>query len=113
MFTGRLIQIDSGPLGVVYGVNNSDHIFCRQGINLSNPKGTQWAQVPGALKYVSCGVYGCWGLNSTNQIWFRYGVTPSNCAGTKWVRIDGVLTQLEVRATYITCYSDIYNIPLN
>lgn len=81
----------------MYGVNHYHQIFCRKGITLSNPKGTSWEHVGGALKYVSCGIYGCWGVNSANQIWFRHGVTPHNCAGTTWVHISGALVQLEVK----------------
>ena len=99
MVAGSLIQIDSGPPGIVYGVNRHYQIFCRNGITLSNPKGTDWKHVGGALKYVSCGIYGCWGVNSANQIWFRHGVTPHNCAGINhWVQISGALVQLEVKA---------------
>ena len=94
--SGKLIQIDSGPSGIVYGVNRFHNIYCRTGISLSRPQGTGWIRVPGALKYVSCGVYGCWGVNRANHIWFRHGVTPRNCAGHKWVRISGALVQLEV-----------------
>ena len=91
-----MIQIDSGPCGIVYGVNRHHQIFCRTGISLRQPKGTGWVRVPGALKYVSCGVYGCWGVNRANQIWFRYGVNPNRCAGQRWQYISGSLSQLEV-----------------
>ncbi|CAB4025803.1 Hypothetical predicted protein, partial [Paramuricea clavata] len=101
---GSLIQIDSGPSGIVYGVNRHRQIYCRKGISLSRPTGTTWVRVGGALKYVSCGVYGCWGVNSAGQIWFRYGVTPNNCAGKKWVRISGGLIELEF---LVTGYSKI------
>lgn len=77
-------------------MNRFHHIYCRKGITLSKPKGTSWGRVPGAPKYVSCGIYGCWGVNIADQIWFRSGVTPQNCAGSKWVRISGALTELEV-----------------
>jgi hypothetical protein len=96
IFTGRLIQIDSGPPGIVYGVNRHHQIYCRKGISPSKPYGTQWLRVPGALKYVSCGVYGCWGVNNAEQIWFRKGVNPHNCRAGNWVKIPGALAQLEV-----------------
>lgn len=66
-FTGTLVQIDSGPSGIVYGVNRFHHIYCRKGITLSKPTGTSWARVPGTLKYVSCGIYGCWGVNIADR----------------------------------------------
>ena len=94
---GKLIQVDSGPFGIVCGVNRHHYIYCRKGISLNTPQGTDWVRVPGALKYVSCGIYGCWGVNNANQIWFLDGVPPQNGAGSKsWVKIPGALVQLEV-----------------
>lgn len=58
--------------------------------------GTIWREVPGRLKYVSCGLYGCWGTNRHNHVYFRTGVKASNPLGTKWLRISDVdLTQVE------------------
>ena len=90
------MQIDSGPTGIVYGVNSAHSIFCRTGITASNLKGTGWKHVSGALKYVSCGKFGCWGVNTHNYIYFRTGVTPSKCQGDSWKRILGSLKQIEV-----------------
>ena len=97
-FSGGLVQIDSGPFGIVYGVNNRDMVYCRNGITRSNPTGSGWTQVTshGRLKYVSCCPYGCWGVNSADQIWFRGGVTPTKCDGDKWIHISGGLRQIEV-----------------
>jgi hypothetical protein len=93
---GLLKQIDSGPRGIVYGVNRNDQIYCRKGITDSQPWGVVWQRVPGELKYVSCGNLGCWGVNKNDQIWFRHGVTSSNCDGTTWANIPGSLKQIEV-----------------
>ncbi len=93
---GQLKQIDSGPKGIVYGVNSLNEIYCRKGIATGNPKGSTWHHVPGGLKYVSCGRYGCWGVNSVDDIYFRSDVTPQKCEGTSWVKISGGLAQLEV-----------------
>ena len=97
---GKLKQIDSGPSGIVYGVNVNDQIFCRTGIDSSTPFGTAWKQVTsyGKLKYVSCGVLGCWGVNSGDGIWYRTGITKENCAGTRWSSVFGRLKQIEVGA---------------
>ena len=60
------------------------------------PMGTIWREVPGRLKYVSCGLYGCWGANRHNHVYFRTGVKANNPIGTKWLRISDVdLTQIE------------------
>ena len=94
---GKLKQIDSGPYGIVYGVNAHDQIFCRTGISSSTPYGTGWKQVTshGRLKYVSCGALGCWGVSSGDRVYFRSGVSRSNCAGSRWHGISGSLKQIE------------------
>lgn len=96
MFAGGLMQIDSGPTGIVYGVNSGHNIYCRKGISASNPKGTSWKWIPGALNYISCGKFGCWGVNKNNYIYFRTRVTASECEGLNWVHIPGLLKQIEV-----------------
>ena len=58
--------------------------------------GTVWRQVQGRLKYVSCGLYGCWGVNKHNHVYFRAGITSINPLGEKWVWIMGIaLAQIE------------------
>ena len=69
------MQIDSGPFGIVWGVNRNHQIYCRTGITAKNPRGRGWRRVPGALKYASCGQLGCWGVNKNHQIFNRYGVS--------------------------------------
>ena len=92
-----LKQIDSGPAGIVWGVNIGYSIYCRVGITNNAPKGTGWKLVAGKLlKYISCGPYGCWGVEADDDIWFRYGVTPDNCGGTTWKQVPGKLAQIEV-----------------
>ncbi|XP_046860941.1 fish-egg lectin-like [Xenia sp. Carnegie-2017] len=74
----------------------------------NNLQGTGWKQVPGALKYVSCGALGCWGVNRHNQIWYRSGVSTQNCAGTRWTRIGGSLKQIEAGEV-----GDVYGVNSN
>ncbi len=58
--------------------------------------GTLWREVPGRLKYVSCGLYGCWGANRHNHVYFRTGVKASNPLGSGWVKLSDIeLTQIE------------------
>ena len=71
---GKLMQIDSGPFGLVWGVNRHHQIWCRTGISWKRPQGSGWHRVPGGLKYVSVGQFGAWGVNRKNQIYFRYRV---------------------------------------
>ena len=58
---GALMQIDSGPFGIVWGVNRNHQIYCRTGITAKNPRGRGWL--------------GCWGVNKNHQIFYRYGVS--------------------------------------
>ena len=92
-----LKQIDSGPRGIVYGVNIYNHIYCRIGITSDAPDGTGWKRVWGRLNYVSCNDLGCYGVNHFYQIFCRLGVNAENCAGSAWIHINGLsLRQIEV-----------------
>ena len=95
-FLGLLKQVDSGPFGMVYGVNANKSIYCRVGVTKENPKGISWKKIPGKLNYVACGLYGCWGLDPLNAIWFLPRVNAEKCEGKSWKRVDGLLIQLEV-----------------
>lgn len=92
---GGLMQIDSGPRGIVCGVNRGNNIYCRLQITRRTPYGRRWINVPGKLKYISCGVYGHWGVSRSNQIFFRKGVSRSLPQGWRWIRIPGSLNQIE------------------
>ena len=92
---GKLKQIDSGPRGIVCGVNKYDNIYCRLQVSSRCRQGRRWVRVPGKLKYISCGDYGHWGVNKANDIYFREGVSRSNPGGLKWQKIPGKLKQIE------------------
>ena len=81
---GRLIQIDSGPFGFVWGVSRSQRIYYRTGISWKNPKGSKWRKIGGDLKYISVGEFGPWGVNRYNKIWFRHGMSRGRPQGN-WV----------------------------
>ena len=93
--SGRLKQIDSGPRGLVCGVNKYNNIYCRTKISSRYRYGRSWIRIPGKLKYISCGDYGYWGVNKANNIYFRQGVSRSNPLGSKWRRVPGKLRQIE------------------
>ena len=78
---GLLKQIDSGPFGIVCGVNHHDIIFCRSGIVWGKLMGKNWRRVPGRLKHISCGEFGHWGVNKFHSIFFRLGVTHERPEG--------------------------------
>ena len=60
-----------------------------------SPAGTGWRLVPGDLKYISCGAFGCWGVDKQGTIYFRKGVSTANPAGTEWMTIPGSLRMVE------------------
>ena len=92
-----LTHIDSGPRGIVYGLDRNYQIYCRTGISSDVREGTGWKMLPGLLTYVSCNVLGCYGVDAYNKVWYRHGVNAENCAGSTWIEIDGVsLMQIEV-----------------
>jgi hypothetical protein len=101
----RLKQIDSGPNGIVFGVNADYEIYCRTGIEDGNPFGTQWQSILGKLKYISCGVLVCWGVTEHDAVWYLSGVTRENCASSTWLKVSGSLKQIEVGAA-----GDVYGI---
>ena len=92
---GGLKQIDSGPKGIVCGVNSGNNIYCRLGISSRIPWGRRWLHIPGKLKYISCGDYGNWGVNRVDSIYFRLGVSRGRPGGIKWKHIPGKLSQIE------------------
>lgn len=93
--SGALMQIDSGPSGMVCGVNKNHYVYCRRGITRRRPTGNGWIRVPGRLAYISCGLYGHWGVNKQYRIYFRYGVKFGKPQGRRWRRIPGALVQIE------------------
>lgn len=96
--SGRLLQVDSGPSGVVYAIDSTGKVRCRAKITDQKPQGSFWRTVPdtpSTMSYVSCGSYGCWATNS-RKIWFRDGVSKYLCKGTNWETVPGSLRQFEV-----------------
>ncbi|KAG9262880.1 fish-egg lectin-like [Astyanax mexicanus] len=89
---GQLKQVDAGGTVSPAGINMFDDIFCLQG-----GQGASWTNLPGKLKYYSCGLNSCWGVNSGNLIYIMKGVTSNTCAGSlKWEQVSGYLSMIEV-----------------
>ena len=65
---GALKQIYVSNYGV-YGVNENNNIYYREGIDFYNKKGNSLVLIDSALKYISVGKYGLWGVNSNDEIW--------------------------------------------
>ncbi|XP_071804849.1 uncharacterized protein [Asterias amurensis] len=94
--SGKLKQISVGDAGV-WGVNSGDSIYYRVGTfgdPASDPNGSTWEQVPGALKYVSSAT-GIFGVNAADVIYTREGISASNPTGSQWRSLPGRLKQIE------------------
>ena len=81
---GLLKQIDSGPSGIVCGVNKVNDVYCRTGISPVKPQGSSWTKLSGKMKYISCGALGHWAVDPQNRVRFRIGVKPNKPQGTSW-----------------------------
>ena len=79
---GKLKKIDSGPFGIVWGVNVHRHFYCRTGITWRNPRGSGWRRIRGTGITVSVGSYGVWSVNGGHYVHFRYGVSKRRPQGT-------------------------------
>jgi hypothetical protein len=99
-------QIDSGPRGIVYVVDQSDYIYCRHGITTDKPEGTDWIRTDGKLTYVSCNVLGCYGVERNKFVFYRTGITEGNCSDDNaWIVIPELpLKQIEVSYEIIAPY---------
>ncbi|MBN3300487.1 FEL protein, partial [Amia calva] len=92
---GQLNQIDAGGVQFVAGVNTSNNIRCLGQRYLGSP--VFWQDIPGSLKYCSCGPQGCWGVDNSENIYVLLGVTTQQCQGTgPWQQVNGSLSMLEV-----------------
>ena len=70
---GKLIRIESGPNGAVWGVNRKDHIFTRAGVSRRNPVGTHWVIVGGRMTSVTVGCTAVYGLSRNHGVWTYRG----------------------------------------
>ena len=71
---GGLKQVESGPNGVVWGINKAGYIYLRAGVSKKNPLGTSWISVVGLLSHVTVGCTGVYGVNSKQEIWRYHGM---------------------------------------
>ncbi|XP_056399722.1 fish-egg lectin-like isoform X2 [Hyla sarda] len=95
--TGLLKQVDAGGDKFLAGVSSQDKVVCLSpSCTDSKSSIVTFTSLDGALKYYSCGPFGCWGVNNVNDIFFRNDVTPGKCDGSKWQQVEGKLIMLEV-----------------
>ena len=93
---GHLKHVSVGEAGV-WGVNDGDEIYYRDGVTATAPSGNSWRKISGKLKQIDSGpnqiVYG---VNTNDQIFCRTAIDPVKPFGTGWKQISGSLK-------YISC----------
>ena len=94
--SGHLKHVSVGEAGV-WGVNDGDEIYYRDGVTAAAPSGVSWRKIPGKLKQIDSGpnqiVYG---VNTDDKIFCRTGIDTGKPFGTGWKQINGGLK-------YISC----------
>uniref|UniRef100_A0A9J8BZV4 Fish-egg lectin-like n=1 Tax=Cyprinus carpio carpio TaxID=630221 RepID=A0A9J8BZV4_CYPCA len=94
-------QVDAGGDQINIGVTLLDDVFClnKDANNIGAYSNFPWTQLPGKLKYYSCGPYRCWGVNAAGNIIIRRSVTGASCGGSGvFEAIAGALFMVEVDA---------------
>ncbi|KAM4614603.1 fish-egg lectin-like [Polymixia lowei] len=96
--SGKLKQLDAGGNAFIVGANSRNQAFCLNQVYTVGYKGGSnlgWKYTANAIKYYSCGPFGCWAVNNRNYVYFST-VTPSNCRTSGQSRISGSLKMVEV-----------------
>ncbi|XP_052362808.1 fish-egg lectin-like [Oncorhynchus keta] len=93
-----LKQVDAGGNQFVVGVYMKDTSFCLTSSATVGYKGPgsplPWTGLPGAVKYSSCGHFGCWAVNKNDDIFLMS--LNQDCRNNGWSHIDGKLSMIEV-----------------
>ncbi|XP_062895100.1 fish-egg lectin-like [Mobula hypostoma] len=99
ILAGLLSQVDTGGNQIVVGVDSERQVFCsnrRAAISASNFSGPAYSQLPGRLRYYSCGPRTCWGIATSGTTQVRLGVHPQRCVGSRWRRVPSSMVMVEV-----------------
>ncbi|XP_014009327.2 fish-egg lectin-like [Salmo salar] len=95
---GSLKQVDAGGNQFVVGANINDTPYCLTSSATVGYKGPgsplRWTGLPGAVKYYSCGPFGCWAVNKNDDIYLMS--LNQDCQNKGWSHIDGKLSMIEV-----------------
>ncbi|XP_038833958.1 fish-egg lectin-like [Salvelinus namaycush] len=95
---GLLKQLDAGGEQFIVGANMADTPFCLTRSATVGYKGPgspiPWTGLPGAVKYYSCGPFGCWAVNKNDDIFLMS--LNQECQNKGWSHIDGKLFMIEV-----------------
>ncbi|KAJ7993731.1 hypothetical protein DPEC_G00257730 [Dallia pectoralis] len=95
---GFLKQVDAGGDQFIVGTNKQDKPFCLKSSAAAGLRGhgspLPWTDLPGSVKYISCGPFGCWAVNKDNAIVFM--TLNRECQNSGWSNIEGMLSMIEV-----------------
>ncbi|KAJ7993730.1 hypothetical protein DPEC_G00257720 [Dallia pectoralis] len=93
---GSLKQVDAGGDQFIVGTDRQGKPFClgsRATLGYKGPGSPlPWKELPGNVKYFSCGPFVCWAVNKDDSIFF---MNP-NCENNGWSGVDGKLSTVEV-----------------
>ncbi|CAB1347418.1 unnamed protein product [Coregonus sp. 'balchen'] len=95
---GLLKQVDAGGNQFIVGANMNDTPYCLTSSATVGYKGPgspiPWTGLPGAVKYYSCGPFGCWAVNKNDDIYLMS--LNQDCQDKGWSHIGGKLSMIEV-----------------
>ncbi|KAL0979014.1 hypothetical protein UPYG_G00179330 [Umbra pygmaea] len=95
---GTLKQVDAGGDLIIVGANWKDKPFCLRSsatVGYKRPGSPlPWTELPGSVKYYSCGPFGCWAVNKDDSIFFMS--LSRDCRNNGWNDIDTKLSMIEV-----------------
>ncbi|XP_042296357.1 fish-egg lectin-like [Sceloporus undulatus] len=92
-------QIDAGGDLFVAGIKSNHQSVCLSSADFLTMKPSSlvtWSNMDRELKYLTCGLNGCWGVNSADAVYFRIGIEPHRCQGNRWDYIAGTFSMVKV-----------------
>ncbi|KAK6314548.1 hypothetical protein J4Q44_G00140770 [Coregonus suidteri] len=93
-------QVDAGGDEFIVGATIDDTPFCVTSSTIVGIMGQDsryhGTRLPGSVKYLSCGPFGCWAVNKNDEIYLMSNVNKDTCQNKGWSHIDGKLSMIEV-----------------
>lgn len=78
--SAKMIWLDVGRDGHVWGVDNSNKVYYREGISPTARSGTRWEEVieSNFVEVAVCTTGHVWGIDTNNKIYTRNGIVDDN-----------------------------------
>jgi hypothetical protein len=104
----KMVNIDVGRDGHVWGVDDVNKVYYRHGISASAKKGTHWAEVPESnfVDVAVCTDGHVWAIGTDNKIYYRTMIVDDDQVGQGWELAEDHLCQGGVcqnEATQVSC----------